>query len=219
MIDILFVCYQHGCKGERLSYKISQHPHFEKLYKKEVKNRTVIVNDFYRKKFLNSWFPNLNKIVLPKTNSVVPSHYFVDRLKKYFPNAFYVSIECPRDLKKFRKELFDRFYNYTAIDLKEVTGECKNKYRLYNPTASNDEIKKFTYQILKNKNYNFGDIKCLAQGLDPTKENKLKVLNQQTCTNLSNYIKENSYVIAYEDVDSVDAIDIIDYIKKCKGSL
>ena len=42
MAKALFVCYQHGCKGEFLSHKISTHKFFRTLSKQSVNNRTIL---------------------------------------------------------------------------------------------------------------------------------------------------------------------------------
>ena len=62
MTKILFVCYHHGCRGERLSVNISQHKDFRTLDAHKVGGRTIIKNDYFDKKFLNSWSPEFDKL-------------------------------------------------------------------------------------------------------------------------------------------------------------
>ena len=103
MTKALFVCYQHGCRGEGLSYKLSQHSFFNTLKADIVNGRTILKNEFFEKKLLHSWYVDLSTLALPVTddNIVVPSHYFYNTLKNYFPNEYYVSIDAPTDLEKF----------------------------------------------------------------------------------------------------------------------
>ena len=49
MTKTLFVCYKHGCGGEGLTYKISQHNFFKTLKADIVNNRTIIKNDYFDK--------------------------------------------------------------------------------------------------------------------------------------------------------------------------
>ena len=74
MSNILFVCYQHGCKGEGLSVKISKHDTFKTLNANVVNNRTVILDEYFNKKFLCSWpqnFSNLKNKSKEKVDPVV----------------------------------------------------------------------------------------------------------------------------------------------------
>ena len=65
------------------------------------------------------------------------------------------------------------------------------------------------------KDITFGDIRCYAENLEPTTENKKMLLNKQAIMDpLSNETKQNSFVVAYEDVDKVDVQDIVDYCNK-----
>ena len=92
MTKTLFVCYHHGCRGEGLTYKISQHSFFKTLEADIVNNRTIIKNDYCNKQLLNSWIPNWSSIKLPTDiNIVVPSHFRYNKLKKHFPEAYFGS--------------------------------------------------------------------------------------------------------------------------------
>ena len=216
MTKALFVCYQHGCRGEGLSYKLSQHSFFNTLKADIVNGRTILKNEFFEKKLLHSWYVDLSTLALPVTddNIVVPSHYFYNTLKNYFPNEYYVSIDAPTDLEKFRQDLYDRFFEYKTSDLLELVGECENRIREYNQHVSTDEIKKFTAKIIKMKNVTFGSIRCMANNMDPTEENKKMLLNRYTTGILSDETKQNSLVIAYDDVKYVNAQDVVDYFNK-----
>ena len=72
---------------------------------------------------------------------------------------------------------------------------------------------KLTKKILRIKNVNFGDIECLANGLDPTDKNKKKLLSSYVPEPLSEKTKQNSLIIPYEDVDQINIQEkIIPYI-------
>jgi len=211
----LFVCYQHGCKGEFLSHKISTHKFFRTLSKQSVNNRPIITNDFFGKQLLNSWFPEITSLNLPTDhNIVVPSHYFYDTLKNYFPNAYFVSIEAPKDIDSYRQDLFDRFYSYKTTNMLELAGECENRYREYHSNARVEDIMEFTSQVFRIKNVTFGDIRCMAKGVLPTDENKKMLLKDNTPDPLSKENKQNSFVVAYENVANLNVQDIIDYVNK-----
>ena len=64
------------------------------------------------------------------------------------------------------------------------------------------------------ENITFGDIRCYAKNLEPTTKNKKMLLNKYTIDPLSTETKQNSFVVAYEDVDKVNVEDIIDYCNK-----
>ena len=118
MTKILFVCYHHGCRGERLSVNISQHKDFRTLDAHKVGGRTIIKNDYFDKKFLNSWNPEFDKLKnLSGSNIVVPSHLFYDSLVEHYPDALYVSIDLPEDLTVYRQSLYDRFFQYKTQNI------------------------------------------------------------------------------------------------------
>jgi hypothetical protein len=214
MTKTLFVCYHHGCRGEGLTYKISQHSFFKTLEADIVNNRTIIKNDYCNKQLLNSWIPNWSSIKLPTDiNIVVPSHFRYNKLKKHFPEAYFVSIDIPKDIETFRQKLYDRYYTYKTKNILELAGECENRIREYNPKASVEDVKKFTVKIFKIKDITFGDIRCYAKNLEPTVENKKMLLNKYTMDPLSDETKQNSFVIPYEEVQEVDVEEIINYIK------
>lgn len=215
MTKVLFVCYRHGCGGEYLSHKISTHKLFKTLEIRTVNNRTIITNDFFNKQLLsrNNWLPDIPKLPTDY-NIVVPSHYFYDILKDYLPNAYFVSIDVPEDLKKFRQQLFDRYWKYNTKNMLELAGECESRYYQYHPQAQLEDIKQFTTKIFMIKNVTFGDIHCLANELDSTDENKKMLLNSYTPSSLSAETKQNSFIIPYEKVHTIDVEEIITYIKR-----
>lgn len=214
---ILFVCYRHGCKGEWLSQQISFHPTYKTLEAKQVNDRTVITNDHFGKTFLNSWFPSYEDMNKPnKDNIVVPSHHFYDYLKDYFPDADYVSIDLPEDIDTYRQSLFERYYLYKTDDLLELLGECKNSIRIHRPGISLEEEKKFASEVLRAKVTDFGDIHCMAKGVEPTLENKFALLDAQESylDPLSDDTRNNSLVIKFEDVKKIDINTIVDHFNK-----
>lgn len=220
MTRILFVCYHHGCRGERLSVNISQHQDFKTLEHAELGGRTVIKNDHFNKQFLNSWAPRFDQLKnLSGNNIVVPSHYFYDKLVGHFPDALYVSIDIPKDTEAFRQSLYHRFYQYKTSNIAELIGECENIIHEYRPGATRDEINQFTRRMLQTRDLSFGDICCLAKGIKPTEENKIMLVKNYKPSALSEKTRSNSLVIAYEDVNDVDRNFVVSYFNKSRGSL
>ena len=72
----------------------------------------------------------------------------------------------------------------------------------------------FTSQVFRIKNVTFGDIRCMAKGVLPTDENKKMLLKDNTPDPLSKENKQNSFVVAYENVANLNVQDIIDYVNK-----
>lgn len=215
MTSTLFVCYHHGCRGERLSVNISQHAHFKTLDADKVKGRTVIKNDYFDKKFLKSWMPRFDQLKnLSGNNIVVPSHFFYDTLKDHYPDAAYVAIDIPKDLEAYRQSLYQRFFQYKTKNIAELAGECENRIREYQPTVTKDEVSLFTKEVLQTKEVTFGDIRCMAMGIATTKENQMMLLENYNPEPLSDETRSNSLVIAYEDVDGVDADYVLSYFNK-----
>ena len=215
MTKILFVCYHHGCRGERLSVNISQHKDFRTLDAIQIGGRTVIKNDYFDKQFLKSWVPEFHKIKnLSGSNIVVPSHFFYDTLIEHYPDALYVSIDLPKDLTMYRQSLYDRFFQYKTQNIAELAGECENRIREYRPSATKDEVRNFTVEVMKNKSITFGEIRCLAKGISASKKNQMRLLQNHTPRPLTEKTKSNSLVIAYEDVDQVDSNDVVSYFNK-----
>ena len=215
MTKILFVCYHHGCRGERLSVNISQHKDFRTLDAIRIGGRTVIKNDYFEKQFLKSWTPKFDKLKnLSGSNIVVPSHFFYDTLIEHYPDALYVSISLPKDLSMYRQSLYDRFFQYKTQDIAELAGECENRIREYRPSATKDEIRHFTVEVMKKKSITFGEIRCLAKGIPASKENQMTLLQNHTPRPLTEKTKSNSLVIAYEDVDQVDSDYVVSYFNK-----
>ena len=215
MTKILFVCYHHGCRGERLSVNISQHKDFRTLDAIRIGGRTVIKNDYFDKQFLKSWTPKFDKLKnLSGSNIVVPSHFFYDTLIEHYPDALYVSISLPKDLTMYRQSLYDRFFQYKTQDIAELAGECENRIREYRPSATKDEIRHFTVEVMKKKSITFGEIRCLAKGIPASKENQMTLLQNHTPRPLTEQTKSNSLVIAFEDVDQVDPDYVVSYFNK-----
>lgn len=214
MSNILFVCYQHGCKGESLSVKISEHDTFKTLNANVVNNRTVILDEYFNKKFLCSWPQNFSNLKNnSKENIVVPSHLFFESLKIDYGDQKFVSIDAPKDIKKFRQELYDRYYCYNTTNIAELAGECENRYREYHPNASKTEVKSFTVKCLKKKNVTFGEIHCMAKGIDISETNIKSLIANHVPQTLSKETIQNSFVVPYEDVKKINIEDIVDYFK------
>lgn len=220
MTDTLFISYHHGCKGERLAVQISRHELFRTLEARSVNGRTIIKNDYFDKKFLNSWRPSY-KDLCNRTgqNLVVPSHYFYDDLKSHYPDSVYVTIDVPEDLDAYRNALYERFFLYSTNDTVELIGECENRIREYNKDISIEDVRRFTADVLKNKITMFGDIRCMAKGIPATEANRRYLANQHTPSDISAETRSNSLVIAYEDVDSLDTETVVDYFRRSSGSL
>ena len=216
MTKILFVCYRHGCRGEGLSLRLSQHNFFRTLKADVVNDRTIITNDVFNKDLL------FREDVLPKvpelpvdSNIVVPSHHFYDSLKNYISNSYFISIDVPtsNELNDWREKLYNRYWMYKAKNILELTRECASRYYHYYPKAKLDEVMSFTAKVLKIKDVTFGDIICLGKNLEPTEENKRMILNNMEPEPLSEETKKNSLVIPYKKVNEVTVEEIINYIK------
>ena len=180
MTKILFVCYRHGCKGEGLSLRLSQHSFFKTLEADIVNDRTIITNDVFNKGLL------FRDDVLPKvpelpvdSNIVVPSHHFYDTMKNYVPNSYFISIDVPTsdELDNWRELLYNRYWTYKTKNILELTGECASRYYQIYPEAKRDDVMSFTAKVLKMKNVTFGDIICLGRDVEPTEENKRMLLS------------------------------------------
>lgn len=216
MTKTLFVCYAHGCRGENLSHRISQHEYFSKLETKKINGRTVITNEHFEKRFLmHPRRINFSNMHLPADkNIVVPSHYFVDRLGDIYPEAKYISIDVPKDLGEFKQSLYDRYFEYRTNNFLELMGECEDKFWPYNEQADDNDFEEFVREVLSIKNRTFGDILCLAMGMTPTVENKHNLLDDMCPGPLNKKIIQNSLVIPYEDIRTIPVEDIITYVKK-----
>ena len=215
MNKTLFVCYAHGCRGEGLTLRISQHEFFGNLNAKKINGRTVITDEHFDKKFLmHKSRINFSDMHLPvDKNTVVPSHYFFDTLGDIYPEAKYISIDIPKDLQEFKQSLYDRYFEYTTNNFLELIGECKDKFWPYNRQANDNDFEEFVREVLGIKNRKFGDILCLAKGLVPTFENKQILLEDMCPRALTKKITENSFVIPYEDVAKISVDDIVSYVK------
>jgi hypothetical protein len=216
MNKTLFVCYAHGCRGEGLTVRISQHDFFCGLDAKNINGRTVIMNEYFDKRFLmHRTRIDFSKMHLPTDkNIVVPSHYFFDTLGDIYPNAKFISIDVPKDLGEFKQSLYDRYFEYRTNNFLELMGECKDKFWSYNRQADNNDFEEFVCEVLRIKNRTFGDILCLARGMTPTVTNKQSLLNDMCPDPLNNKIIKNSLVIPYEDIKTINIEDIITYVKK-----
>ena len=220
MTSTLFVCYNHGCKGERLSVALSQHPLFETLHASRVRGRTVIRNDHFHKALLHSWKPRFDELTNRSgANIVVPSHWFYDDLSKHYPNECYLSIDVPKDMDQYHTALYERFYLYRTTDVAEILGECENRLRESSADVSDEEVKSFAARVLAMKDVTFGDIRCMAMGIPATEANQRMLVQKHKPLPLTDNTKNNSLVIPYEQVDDVDVDEVVSYFNRCRGSL
>ena len=216
MTKILFVCYRHGCKGEGLSLRLSQHSFFKTLEADIVNDRTIITNDVFNKGLLfrDDVLPKVPELTVD-SNIVVPSHHFYDTMKNYVPNSYFISIDVPTsdELDNWRELLYNRYWTYKTKNILELTGECASRYYQIYPEAKRDDVMSFTAKVLKMKNVTFGDIICLGRDVEPTEENKRMLLSKYEPTPLSEETKKNSFVIPYKKIKEVNVEEIINYIK------
>jgi len=131
--QLVFVCYEAGAGGERLSVNISAFPGFRKLncYLTE-SNRTIITNDIFEKIFLFCAGPferlvesvrGLDKDVEPDTLYVTPSHWDVAYLEPIFPCSRFIRIISPsQEIIEVSRE---RIWNTTFSNFLEFAGYCK----------------------------------------------------------------------------------------------
>ena len=54
----------------------------------------------------------------------------------------------------------------------------------------------------------------MAMGIEATEQNKRKIFPNLKYYDLTDEIKQNSFVVNYKDVDQVNVQDIIDYCNK-----
>ena len=54
----------------------------------------------------------------------------------------------------------------------------------------------------------------MAMGIEATEENKKKIFPNLKYHALTDQIKQNSFVVHYDDVDKVEVQDIVDYCNK-----
>lgn len=200
MNKLIFVCYQHGFGGEKLSHRISQHPLCDKLLVKIEKGRTIIKNDIFNKIFLgfNNNFQYSfqdkeklckkivkdfkDKIDKIKKYNVVPSHVDANILRKVFYNSYFITIEPPKTKEQYQQycqHLYNNYWLYKTTDITEYIGEIYCKIELFKKKTTENEIKKLTKEILsKYKNtLSFGQIQCVVNGLEPSTKNMKKLFS------------------------------------------
>jgi hypothetical protein len=132
--QFVFVCYQPGSGGEKLSTWIAQAADFEPLtFYKTPQDRTVITNEYFEKIFLNPVgpFENLlqtaNKILETKPTSsklnVVPSHWDYDLLHPHFAHSKFIRI-VHNDPETICEIVTEKVFGGKLQSLLELKGYC-----------------------------------------------------------------------------------------------
>lgn len=132
---LIFVCYDAGAGGERLSVDISRFPNFRALtYYVTDNNRTIITNDIFEKIFLFSAGPferlynsvsNLDKQFDSNEFYVVPSHWDVNYLEPVFPRSKFIRIISPDNPEILKKAVEEKIFKTTFHNFLEFVGFCK----------------------------------------------------------------------------------------------
>lgn len=235
---ILFVCYFHGCGGEGLSYRISQHKNFRTLDARLEYGRTVIKNDLFDRKFLQNdlWYSfktqkdadkSLGLICKEYEDSinnitqleVVPSHFKHNELIRAFPKNRYVVIQSPKTHEDFLEKLYDRVWCYKTNNFLEMTGAISSSIWTFKKSKDKKVTDHYTKLILSNyKNLNFGQINAVVNDLAPTEENIRKLfskysekLRERLKTQEQVLTGKNLYVLPYERVKNADVQQILKY--------
>jgi hypothetical protein len=130
----VFVCYQAGAGGENLSTNISRLADCIPLeFYVTPERRTIIIDEFFEKTFLNSGAPldqligtaqNIlkNKCVSDKIH-VVPSHRDYHELSGYFPNSKFIRI-VNADSDQLQKLVEEKVYSSKFRSFEELKGYC-----------------------------------------------------------------------------------------------
>jgi len=176
MNKIIFVCYDHGAGGERLSFEISKLPFCEPLPSVKHGLRTF-TSDYFNKLFLKVFDKEwMNKIPAPYKGQkyiVVPSHYSPKILKQHFQEALFVVINSP-NTEKDKKILFERIFSHVWQSTHDTLAQ-RVGYFIQN---SNNTMPTRKQLKVLNKRISNGEIQCLINGIQPTDDNIRKLFKK-----------------------------------------
>lgn len=174
----VFVCYIAGTGGERLSVETAQLPGLVPLsYYTAFGNRTVITSDIFDKKLLrpcplgeviNLVEQSLNNKSVVGTH-VVPSHYDFDLLLPYFPNSKFIRLLSNNtDRPQVKRNLYKKIWLGRVPTFNEFTGYCL----CYTDKVT---LSKLLAEKKLNLDMTIGEIQCVLQNQEPTKQNKKRL--------------------------------------------
>ena len=126
MNKFIFVCYEHGTRGESLAVEISRLPFCQTLLYEKHGGRTWTFdcfNKLFLKNYTNNWMQIARQIKTDHRVRVVPSHYRPEELKKLFTNEIFVVINSPvtqSDMKKLLKRIYKQVWltKHQSLDQK-----------------------------------------------------------------------------------------------------
>lgn len=170
MSKFVFVCYDHACGGESLALKISQLPECNTLKYKKLKKRTV-VDDVFDKELLMRTPTKPLQLITNTTDlfHVVPSHLPPETLQTLYPDSLYVVINFPKTQQGIRQWCL-RKYRYFEMSVSETFVQRLGEYRDHCGDMTNTDNIKQLAKPMKNI-----QIRCLAENLEPTKQNCRRV--------------------------------------------
>lgn len=208
MHKFIFVCYEHGMGGERLAVELSNNSFCNYLTHEKHGPRTWgydCFNKLFLKNYDADWKKKLPEIEPSKLYHVVPSHYTPELLEQVFPDAIYVVINAPRTEKGIQS-LYRRIYRHVWLTSHNRLDQ-KVGYFIQHAGKYPDR------QQLKmlDKEVTNGEIQCIIQRLEYTKENVKKIFSRT--------MKLFQPSFDYTDTDKILTIDYEQMINGDKEKL
>jgi hypothetical protein len=193
-MSFLFVDYDQGAGGEYFCHGLSQSPECVPLNGFiNNKNRTKI-NDIFEQEFLKI-IPQPD-IIDSDTDlyNLVPSHRNTNLAQSILKNVYSIRIANPLDSdlqKYFTDQQIEKVFNSPLPSGRHFIGELE---MLSRTTSNNDWIKK-TKSTMDNLT-----LVLLSKGLEPTKENREKYIQEVVSARESEPICNFDLVIPYQDL-------------------
>ena len=175
MFRFIFVCYNHGAGGEKLSVQISKNAKCNTL-KYDVMDKRTWSYDYFNKLFLKpydkNWKDKCDTTAKSELIHVVPSHYSPSTLREVFPNEFYVVINYPKTaggVCTLKGSTYEKVWCTKHNNLHQKLG--------YWRVNTNREI---TRDIMKQLNQELtnGEIQCLINDMSISENNIRTLFNQ-----------------------------------------
>lgn len=169
MSKFIFVCYNNGCGGEQLAVKISQLDECEPLEFTRRGKRTI-AHDAFKSGLVSVL--RKKEISPPNTDlwQVAPAHISPDELVEDFPDSVFVVINMPITNEQKRTHIL-RKYRYFDMSINDTLQQRVGEY-IDRGGDLNDKQK--VMKLAKKPMSNL-DIRCLAKGVEPTKENRRRL--------------------------------------------
>tara|TARA_B100000424_G_C22883690_1_gene470238 strand:- start:396 stop:1058 length:663 start_codon:yes stop_codon:yes gene_type:complete len=204
MYRFIFVCYQHGTGGERLSVDISLHEKCNNLPHDEMASRTWTY-DYFDKLFLkppeipfnDNWKMQCKDITSSDLADVVPSHYRPERIREVFPNELYVVINTPKTSQQWqdlRKKVYEKVWKTKHENIEQKIGYWK--------THTDREITKDIFKKL-NQDVTNEDIQFMIHNLEKNATNLKTIFdkNFNTIKTFDYQNDEHTIVIEYDKIE------------------